>query len=78
TKNINVSASLFNSALSDDGTLIDPQQFYEFWFNYLSGPDFEGLPADATVNSTLFTLTQYSTIAVGPFFAALPGDQLWV
>ncbi|MGZ9927678.1 phage tail protein, partial [Escherichia coli] len=30
------------------------------------------------VNGTLFTITQYGTIAVGPFFAALEGDQLWI
>ncbi|WP_416413790.1 host specificity factor TipJ family phage tail protein [Pantoea sp. App145] len=78
TKDVNVSASLFQSEITDDGALIDPQQFYEFWFSSLSGTDYDALPADTVVNSSLFTITQYATIAVGPFFAALEGDQLWI
>lgn len=78
TRDVNVAANLFNAELSDDGALINPQEFYEFWFNNLSGSDIAQLPADTVVNSTLFTITQYETIAVGPFFAALAGDQLWL
>lgn len=78
TKDINVAASLFNSEISDDGALINPQEFYEFWFNSLSGPDIASLPGDAVVNSSFFTITQYATIAIGPFFAALESDQLWL
>lgn len=78
TKDINVTANLFRSEISDDGALLDPLEYYEFWFSGLGGADFAALPADAVVNGTLFTITQYGTIAVGPFFAALEGDQLWI
>ncbi|MCV5209269.1 phage tail protein, partial [Escherichia coli] len=78
TKDINVTANLFQSEISDDGALIDPLEYYEFWFSGLGGADFAALPADAVVNDSLFTITQYGTIAVGPFFAALEGDQLWI
>lgn len=78
TKDINVTANLFQSEISDDGGLIDPKEYYEFWFNSLGGTDIATLPADTVVNGTLFTITQYGTIAVGPFFAALAGDQLWI
>ncbi|HEY4467327.1 MAG TPA: host specificity factor TipJ family phage tail protein [Klebsiella sp.] len=78
TRDVNVSANLFRSEITDDGALIDPQQFYEFWFSSLSGADYDALPVDTVVNSTLFTITQFATIAVGPFFAALEGDQLWI
>lgn len=78
TRDVNVAARLFQSEESDDGSLIDPQEFYEFWFDKLSGSDVAQLPADTVVNGTLLTLTQYASIAVGPFFAALPSDQLWL
>lgn len=78
TRDVSVAASLFQSKESDDGALVDPQEYYEFWFNRLSGSDISQLPADTVVNSTLLTMTQYATIAVGPFFSAIAGDQLWL
>lgn len=78
TKDINVPARLFQSTITDDGALIDPQQFYNFWFDSLSGADYSALPADTVVNSTLFTVTEFTGTVIGPFFAALESEQLWV
>ncbi|MCV5525744.1 phage tail protein, partial [Escherichia coli] len=43
TKDINVTANLFQSEISDDGSLIDPLEYYEFWFSGLGGADFAAL-----------------------------------
>ncbi|OOL21349.1 phage tail protein, partial [Klebsiella aerogenes] len=44
TKNISIDASLFKSTLTDDGQPINPEQYYNFWFDSLSGSDLESLP----------------------------------
>ncbi|MFH3434017.1 host specificity factor TipJ family phage tail protein [Klebsiella aerogenes] len=78
TKNVSIDASLFKSTLTDDGQPINPEQYYNFWFDSLSGSDLESLPENTTVNSTLFTITEYSGAVVGPFFAAVSSEQLWL
>lgn len=78
TKDISVGARLFQSSITDDGELIDPQQFYNFWFDTLSGSDYQALPADTTVNTVLFKIIEYEGTVIGPFFAALDAGQLWI
>ena len=77
TRDVNIPARLFQSSITDDGAPT-PQQFYNFWFDSLTGSDYSALPADTVVNGTLFTITEYSGTVIGPFFAALESDQLWV
>lgn len=78
TKDVNIPARLFQSTITDDGAAVDPQQFYNFWFDSLSGDDYSSLPADTVVNGTLFTITEYTGTVIGPFFAALESEQLWI
>ncbi|WP_058912887.1 host specificity factor TipJ family phage tail protein [Entomohabitans teleogrylli] len=78
TKDAKINASLFNATITDDGAEINPEQYYNFYFDTLSGADYDALPADTIVNSTLFTITEYETIVIGPFFAALESEQLWI
>ncbi|WP_142501255.1 host specificity factor TipJ family phage tail protein [Klebsiella sp. 2680] len=78
TKDVSVAARLFQSTITDDGGLIDPEEYYNFWFDNLSGSDYSSLPSDTVVNSALFTINEYNSTVIGPFFAALESEQLWV
>ncbi|WP_234016040.1 host specificity factor TipJ family phage tail protein [Cronobacter dublinensis] len=57
---------------------MNPVQWYTFYFNNLSGPDINETPANATINSTYFQITQYESVAVGPFFSAVESSYLWI
>ncbi len=78
TRDVTVDARLFQSSITDDGAVINPTQFYNFWFDNLSGSDYAVLPADTVVNTVLFTIIEYAGVVIGPFFAALASEQLWV
>lgn len=78
TKDITVSADLINVVQSDDGSVINPTQYYTFYFNNLSGTDVSTTPSTATVNTTKFVLNDNQALSAGPFFSPFAGDQLWV
>ncbi|HCT7629349.1 TPA: MoaD/ThiS family protein [Citrobacter koseri] len=78
TKNITVNGTLISATLTDDGAIIDPVQWYTFVFNDLTGADINETPATATINTTYFQITQYESLAVGPFFAAVESTYLWI
>nr|WP_318382384.1 host specificity factor TipJ family phage tail protein [uncultured Enterobacter sp.] len=77
TKNITVNGTLISATLTNDGATINPVQWYTFVFNNLSGTDINQTPATATINTTYFQLTQYESVAVGPFFSAIESTYLW-
>ncbi|MBS0854936.1 MULTISPECIES: host specificity factor TipJ family phage tail protein [unclassified Tatumella] len=78
TKDVSVQGTLFQSTITDDGALINPDQYYNFWFSNLSGSDYLSLPSDTTVNLTKLVVTEYVGTTIGPFFAALESQQLWI
>lgn len=78
TRDATLNANLFNATLTDDGELVDPERYYTFYFDELSGGDAQEIPADATINTTKFVLNDNQPLVIGPFFAPLEGDQLWV
>ncbi|WP_220703735.1 host specificity factor TipJ family phage tail protein [Citrobacter braakii] len=77
TKNITVTGTLIDVAMTDDGAPVDPVQFYTFVFADLGGADIAQTPATATINTTYFQLTEYEGTVVGPFFAAVESSWLW-
>ncbi|MBA0190362.1 host specificity factor TipJ family phage tail protein [Pectobacterium odoriferum] len=78
TRDANLTADLINAELLDDGALVDPEEYYTFFFANLSGADATEIPTDAIVNNTLLTINDNQPLVTGPFFAPLPGGQLWV
>lgn len=78
TKDVIITANLFNAEISDDGALVNPQEYYSFYFNDLSGTDASGLPADVTINTTKFILNDNEALIVGPVFSPIESTQLWV
>ena len=78
TKDITLNADLINAEITDDGSVIDPEYYYTFYFNNLSGSDASTTPSTATINNTKFILNDNQPLIVGPFFAPVAGDQLWV
>ncbi|MTC11893.1 MoaD/ThiS family protein [Providencia stuartii] len=78
TKDVKIDAQLVDAKESDDGSLINPVEYYEFFFTNLSGTDLSQLPPNAVVNTTKFTLYDNQFLTVGPFFSPADGDQLWV
>ncbi|WP_436875796.1 host specificity factor TipJ family phage tail protein [Siccibacter turicensis] len=77
TKDITLSADLFNATESNDGAVTNPTYFYNFFFRSLSGADASSTPANATVNTAKFILNDNQTVTMGPFFSPVEGDQLW-
>ncbi len=75
TENIKVSAVLYLTEESDDGALIDPEYYQTFYFRDITGLS---VPADSKVNTTRFILNDNQLLTVGPFFAPVEGEQLWV
>lgn len=78
TKDVKIDAQLVDAKESDDGSLISPVEYYEFFFTNLSGTDLAQLPPNAVVNTTKFILYDNQFLTVGPFFSPVDGNQLWV
>ncbi|QCJ70843.1 phage tail protein [Providencia heimbachae] len=78
TKDVKIGAQLVDVKESDGGSLISPVEYYEFFFTNLSGTELAQLPPNAVVNTTKFVLYDNQFLTVGPFFAPVDGDQLWV
>lgn len=77
-KDVKIDAQLVDVQVSDDGSLINPVEYYEFFFTNLSGTDLAQLPPNAVVNTTKFILYDNQFLTVGPFFSPVDGDQMWV
>ncbi|MEY0962724.1 host specificity factor TipJ family phage tail protein [Providencia alcalifaciens] len=75
---VKIDAQLVDVQVSDDGSLINPVEYYEFFFTNLSGTDLAQLPANAVVNTTKFILYDNQFLTVGPFFSPVDGDQMWI
>ncbi|HEK0386217.1 MoaD/ThiS family protein [Proteus mirabilis] len=78
TKDIKVDAYLSDAKESDDGAIISPKYYYEFFFINLTGGDLATLPPNAIVNTSKFILYDNQFLTVGPFFSPLDGGELWV
>ncbi|CNL90092.1 host specificity factor TipJ family phage tail protein [Yersinia aleksiciae] len=78
TRDVEITADLFQATLTDDGAIISPQYFYTFYFKNLTGADANTTPTTATVNSTKLIINDNQPLAMGPYFAPIPGNQLWV
>lgn len=78
TKDIKVDAYLSDAKESDDGAIISPKYYYEFFFTNLTGGDLATLPPNAIVNTSKFILYDNQFLTVGPFFSPLDGGELWV
>lgn len=78
TKDVKIDAQLVDAKESDDGSLINPVEYYEFFFTNLSGTDLAQLPPNAVVNTTKFILYDNQFLTVGPFFSPVDGDQMWI
>nr|ELR5113020.1 MoaD/ThiS family protein [Providencia stuartii] len=78
TKDVKIDAQLVDAQVSDDGSLINPTEYYEFFFTNLTGTDLAQLPPNAVVNTTKFILYDNQFLTVGPFFSPVDGDQMWI
>lgn len=78
TKDVTIYGDLVGATTTDDGDEVDPQYFYNFTFGNLSGQDFNDLPSDTTINTTVFTLNDNQPMTIGPFFPSAEGTELWV
>ncbi|MEX6283117.1 host specificity factor TipJ family phage tail protein [Providencia hangzhouensis] len=78
TKDVKIDAQLVDAKESGDGSLINPVEYYEFFFTNLSGTDLTQLPPNAVVNTTKFILYDNQFLTVGPFFSPVDGDQMWI
>ncbi|CNE41929.1 host specificity factor TipJ family phage tail protein [Yersinia kristensenii] len=78
TRDVGITADLFQATLTDDGAIISPQYFYTFYFKNLTGADANTTPTTATVNSTKLIINDNQPLVMGPYFAPIPGNQLWV
>ncbi len=78
TKDVKIDAQLVDVKESDDGSLINPVEYYEFFFTNLSGTDLAQLPPNAVVNTTKFILYDNQFLTVGPFFSPVDGDKMWI
>ncbi|MEX9852078.1 host specificity factor TipJ family phage tail protein [Providencia huaxiensis] len=77
-KDVKIDAQLVDVQVSDDGSLINPVEYYEFFFTNLTGTDLAQLPPNAVVNTTKFILYDNQFLTVGPFFSPVDGDQMWI
>ncbi len=78
TKDVKIDAQLVDAKESDDGSLINPVEYYEFFFTNLTDTDLAQLPPNAVVNTTKFILYDNQFLTVGPFFSPVDGDQMWI
>lgn len=76
TGDITFSASLDSVAESNDGSIIDPTEYFTFQLSDINSP--VEIPSGSTINNTIFTLTENKGNISGPYFAAIEGGELWV
>lgn len=74
TRNVFGFADMYNATITTSGG----QQYYNFFLTNLGGSDLAGVPSDATVNTSIFTLNDNQVLTIGPSFAPVPGEQIWV
>ncbi|GLY59647.1 phage tail protein [Pectobacterium carotovorum subsp. carotovorum] len=78
TKDVTLSANITSAITTDDGALVDPVEYYEFTFSGLSGSDYDQLPANTVVNTTLFTINDNEALVVGPMYSPVSSSHLWI
>ena len=78
TRDATLNGDLFDATITTDGAVVNPKTYYTFYFNNLSGTDASQVPESAVFNTTKFILNDNRLVTIGPVFAALPGEQLWV
>ena len=78
TKDVTIAGNIFKSVVVADETSGSTLEYYDFYFNNLSGSDYNSLPSDTVINKTSITVTQYEGVTEGPFFGAVESSQLWV
>ncbi|MEQ9888818.1 host specificity factor TipJ family phage tail protein [Pectobacterium zantedeschiae] len=78
TKDVTLSANITGAQTTDEGELVDPVEYYEFTFSNLSGSDYDQLPANTTVNTTLFTINDNEALVVGPMYSPVASEHLWI
>lgn len=77
TENVNLFGNLIDTEQTDDGALPTPNIFYNFTINNVNGSGTGNLTG-ATINLTLFTITDNDALSIGPFFSPIDSSQLWV
>ncbi|MEQ9830544.1 host specificity factor TipJ family phage tail protein [Pectobacterium versatile] len=78
TKDVTLSANITGAETVDDGSIIDPVEYYVFTFSGLSGSDYDQLPLNTVVNTTLFTINDNEALVVGPMYSPIASEQLWI
>lgn len=76
TQDVEFSGTLISAVQTNDGSVINPVQWYTFTMDELVGPP--DVPATATINTTTFILNDNEALVVGPFFSPVESEQLWL
>lgn len=76
TEDVQLSGSMISIVESDDGSVVDPVEYYTFTFNKISAPGFD--LSGVTINTTKFILADNGTLVVGPFISPVQSTQLWI
>ncbi|MGX8902012.1 host specificity factor TipJ family phage tail protein [Citrobacter werkmanii] len=76
TEDVWFSGTLISAVQSDDGSVVNPVQWYTFTMSNLQGPS--TIPVNATINTTTFTLNDNEALVVGPFFSPVESTELWL
>lgn len=78
TEDVKITGDFFRVDQTDDGSVLNPELYYTFYFRNLSGTDIARIPESAVFNHTKFIINDNQGVSVGPVFSPLDGEQLWV
>lgn len=76
TEDVQLSGSMISIVESNDGSVVNPVEYYTFTFNKISAPGFD--LSGVTINTTKFILADNGTLVVGPFISPVQSTQLWI
>lgn len=78
TENVTLFGNLIAAVETNNGALPTPTEYYyTFTMDSINGSKASFITT-ATINNTIFTITDNEALVVGPFFSPVESSQLWV
>lgn len=77
TENVTLFGNLIAAVETNDGLPVPVEYYYTFTMDNINGSKASFITT-ATINNTIFTITDNEALVVGPFFSPVESSQLWV
>jgi len=77
TEDVTLFGNLIGAVETNDGLPVPVNYYYTFTFDTINGIK-ASFVTTATINNTIFTISDNQPLVVGPFYAPVDSSQLWI